>query len=154
MDRKQKSISVIIVAVMLIAITSVTANSLAINTPLYALRMEQASSKMSFLPTERNIFTYTTENGFDLNYSGTGECCGAVSPLDTGVWTCYYSTCGGDTCYLTCPESCYGTCTDPTCVTCQGQNTCWATCPSTCEDSCGGTCEGRTCEETLCYCPP
>ena len=134
---KKVSISVVSAVLVFIMVSAVMASSWTTYSPLYTLRMEQASAKMNFLPTEKDIFTYATEKGFDLNYSATGECCGAVTPLETGVWTCYYSTCGGETCVLTCPASCYGTCNDPTCpVTCSTCDTCAVTCPLTCWKTC------------------
>ena len=139
--------------------------------PLYTFRMEQASSKMNFLSTTTSEFMYVTEKGYTLNNSVQG-CCQVH--LDTGVWTCYYSTCGGPTCVLTCPESCHGTCNDPTCPdtcnptcndpTCPNtcgdthQHTC-STCEETCEHTCPLTCDDITCLETCsgftCYetCP-
>ncbi|MBU7025511.1 MAG: hypothetical protein HXS48_01115 [Theionarchaea archaeon] len=137
MDRKMMVIAAISVAVASLAITAVTASPWASDTPLYTFRMEQASSKMNFLPTEMNQFTYTAENGYTLDYEVVGYC-SDVKPLDTGVWTCYYSTCGGPTCWLTCPASCYGTCNDPTCG-----STC-VTCPWTCGGSCD-TCVTKPC---------
>jgi hypothetical protein len=136
MNRKKMLIAVTNMALVFLVATFVTAHPSTSNTPLYTLRMEQASSRMNFLPTTMNNFTYITEQGYEANYDVLG-CCGGIEPLDTGVWTCYYSTCGGPTCWLTCPASCYGTCYDPTCP---------ATCPYTCGYSCGGTC--YTCEET------
>ncbi len=141
------------------------------STPLYTFRMEQASSKMNFLSTPASAFMYTTEKGYTLNSSAAG-CCNVL--LDTGVWTCYYSTCGGETCILTCPVSCHGTCNDPTCPdTCNPTcnvptcpNTCGdthqytcSTCEETCEHTCPLTCDDPTCLETCsgftCYetCP-
>jgi hypothetical protein len=155
MDRKHRTIAVVSVALTLLAVTFVTATSMIQSTtPLYTFRMEQQSSKMNFLSTERNQFTYTIEPGCILNVGLAGEYCSGIHPLDTGVWTCYGSTCGGDTCILTCPESCYGTCNDPTCQ---------ATCNPTCDEfTCSGptcsypTCDLPTCEETSCpkKCPP
>jgi hypothetical protein len=109
--------------------------------------MEQQCSEMNFLPTPVNEFTFAAGEGYILEYAVFGEGCG-ITPLDTGVWTCYYSTCGGDTCYLTCPESCYGTCNDPTCpVTCDDP-TCIYTCNHpTCDPTCfDWTCVHSTCE--------
>ena len=164
-----KKLSLVIISVgIAVCITAVvTASQYTVDTPLYTVRMEKASSKMNFLPTAVRGFMYTTEKGYILN-CGSSKCLEGVQPLDTGVWTCYYSTCGGSTCYLTCPESCLGTCNDPTCpdtcpdtcnptcdlITCRIScgftcwETCWETCPITCDDpTCGDTC-GDTCEDT------
>ena len=146
MDRKKMIIAAATVSLALVAVACVTASSQTKSTPLYTYRMEQKCSEMNFLPTEVAEFTYTAGEGYTLGYDAAG-CCSDVNPLDTGVWTCYYSTCGGPTCWLTCPASCYGTCNDPTCpVTCQ--STCPYTCNtcSTCEYSCGqNTCNGGPC---------
>ncbi len=125
------SLAVIGAAVTLLAVTCVTAASWS-DTPLYTLRMEQASSEMNFLPVERSGFTYTAEKGCSLDYDGAG-CC-FVKPLEEPTYwetcstcesTCEGGTCEG-TCYSTCPNTC-ATC-EPTCE----QNTCWNTCDSTC----------------------
>jgi hypothetical protein len=135
MDRKKISVAVTSVAVTFLAITCVTASFQTTNTPLYTVRMEQASSKMNFLPTEMNEFTYITEKEYNLDYCITGRCNshggGDVTPLLP--YTC--STC--DEYYCEEPTHC-GTC---------------VTCYSTCQSSCGGTCStctGLTCEGT-CY---
>jgi hypothetical protein len=113
---------------------------------LYTVRMEQASSQMSFLPTEMNTFSYTTEKGYVLDYNASYCSYGAV-PLETEP----FSTCEG---YFTCEPSCYGwTCSGWTCYgSCQGW-TCWG---YTCFDSCGPfTCYApETCLPTCDYtCP-
>jgi hypothetical protein len=123
-------------------------------TPLYTVRMEQASSKMSFLPTEIHGFTYTAEKGLTLNRDSFQYCSLVVpcAPTDGGGGeTCYpqcdtsQPTC--NTCAETCPNTCFATCPD----------TCWNTCPLTCDDlkciitciytclTCYSTCEGPTC---------
>ena len=162
MDRKQQIvIGAVSMVLTVLVVAAVTASSSEADTPLYTVRMEQASSKMSFLPTEVNGFFYQTEKGCTIKCTGSG--CSSVQPLDTGVWTCIGSTCGGDTCVLTCPESCYGTCNDPTCpdtcnTTCNDptcvftcgdthQNTC-STCEETCEHTCPVTCDDITCLRT------
>lgn len=117
--------------VVLLAVTAVAASSLAANTPLYTVRMEQASSKMNFLPTEKNGFIYTAEKGSNLDCKAEGY--SGAEPL--GNCTDYDTTC-----HVTCPVSCYGTC-----GTCQGQWTCENT---SCQPTCpGGTCS-LTCVET------
>ena len=120
----------ICVAIAFCAVTVVAASPKSrVNAPLYTFRMEQASSKMNFLPTAVNGFVYTAEEGYNFNYSATG-CCGDVKPLDTGDAT--------PTCALTCyPTSCtcWQTCDDPTCP-----NTCPVTCVPTCTGSCCQSC--------------
>lgn len=128
-------ISLVVVSIALVLlVTAVTASPWASSTPLYTLRMEQASSEMNFLPTTMNSFTYTTEKGYTLNYN-TGYC--DVNPLSDKPtsaqtpckWTDPYSTCSGYTCWLscggtcetcavTCPNTCNPTCTGSTCITC------------------------------------
>lgn len=124
---KQLSVVAIGVAAFLV-LSTLTASSL-IGTPLYTVRMEQASSKMSFLPTDVNGFTYSTENGYTLNYDAAGYCGGTLLEITVG------KTCDG-TCVIdpTCPQTCRYTCDDPTCG-----NTCPDTCPLTC-DTCDHTC--------------
>ena len=136
MDRKKVLITVASIAMASLAITAVTASSLALNTPLYTLRMEQASSKMNFLPTAMNKFAYTTENGYNLDYEALVGYCGAVplGSLYTCEVTCPYVTCVVGTC-----SSCSGyTCDATSC-----QPTCWYTCEWTCNQ---WTCPGFTCD--------
>ncbi|MBU7045149.1 MAG: hypothetical protein HXS54_01825, partial [Theionarchaea archaeon] len=104
--------------------------------PLFNLRMEQTSSKMNFLPTEVNGFTYSTEQGCILNY-GAQRCCGGTA-LDPVAIRTIDGTCVEPTC----PDTCRLTCDDPTC-----EDSCPVTCPLTC-DTCTHTC--ASCEET-CY---
>ncbi len=125
------------VAVLFAAVFT-AASSWTTNTPLYTMRMEQQSSKMSFLPTEVNGFTYTTGNGYTLNTCAAGYC--GVVPLGTDATchpTCMGNTC--ETCTPTCPWTCWNTCDDPTCP---------STCPVTCETC--ETCTGETCNEPTC----
>ncbi len=161
MDKKQIIVIVASVAFALFVLTATALSSTPV-TPLYTFRMEQQSNDMHFLPTAVKEIVYTTEKGYTIGYDAAG--CSGVHLFDTGVLTCYYSTCGGDTCYLTCPESCHGTCNDPTCpdtcpVTCNPTcddptcaNTCgdthWNTCEETCEHTCPVTCDDITCLET------
>lgn len=163
MDKKW-TIALVGAALVLFALTCVTARS-SISTPLYNIRMEQQSSKMNFLPTAVNGFTYTTEKGYNLgcDIPGVAGYCG-VSPLatspastcnpscfdtceDTCLWTCFdtcentCSTCES-TCPATCPDTCYDTC----------PATCW-TCPFTCQDTCDySTCPYSTCRNSTCQC--
>ncbi len=124
------------IALALCVATCITASSQT-TTPLYTYRMEQVSSKMNFLPTERTTFTYTTEKGSALNCDVSP--CGDKTPLSTLWQTC------APTCLTVCPDTC-DTC--DTCVTFQGIATCASckptcqltcdTCPWTCEDTCAG----------------
>lgn len=73
-------IAVISVAIASLVITYVAASTGTSYTPLYTFRMEQASSKMNFLPTEVNEFIYGAEKGHTLGpgarrrgYIGQGE---------------------------------------------------------------------------------
>jgi len=163
MDRKQISVAVLGI-VVLVAATCVTASSWGGNTPLYTVRMEQASSKMNFLPTAVSGFIYTAGDGYTLDCEASASCSTCVPLVSGGVNTC--ETCPGHiTCWNTCPDtcepSCEGTCfeptcsstcpvtcetcTQPTCETCETCSTC-VTCPSTCstckgQDTCWDTCE-------------
>ena len=146
MDKKQTSIAVLGVAT-LIAVACVTASSWGGSTPLYTIRMEQVSSKMNFLPTAMNAFTYTADNGSLLTCEPAAYCGNCIPLVSGGVNTC--ETCPGHyTCYNTCPDtcepSCEGTCFEPTCS---------STCPVTCETCTQPTCE--TCEtcSTCVTCP-
>ena len=101
------------------------------DTPLYIARMEQASSKMHFLPAAVNEITYTTTKGYTLDYD-IPEMKGndtEAHPIhwDSNCWSC-------STCWLSCGGSCGG----HTCYTCL--NSCvieycysyWSTCGFTC----------------------
>lgn len=149
MSKKQKALVVVAsVSCALLVASAVIASSLP-NTPLYTVRMEQASSRMNFLQTAVNGFTYTAENGYTVNYNAAGYC-GDV-PLEITVGRTCEGTCDIDP---TCPNTCWSTCDDPTCGdTCP--NTCEATCDTcsqTC-DTCPQTCIGPTCEDTCeAYC--
>jgi hypothetical protein len=148
-----------------------------VDTPLYTIRMEQASSKMHFLPTEKNNFTYTAEQGctMDVSFqklpsdagifstSSPDTCYGQITCEGsyTCSQTCYGWTHGGITCLITCnmwtctPETCLITCGNYTCVaviTCMG--TCVETCPATCEtcEGQGWTCDATSCQETCSTC--
>ncbi len=132
MSKKQKALVAVASVSCALLVASALAGSLTLNTPLYTFRMEQASSKMNFLPTIMNGFTYTTENGHTLNYDATGYC---GMPLD-----------------VTSGKTCEGTCQGQ--ETCQGYNTCdltcWSTCPNTCGSTCPLTCD--TCDHTCGTC--
>jgi hypothetical protein len=122
--------------VVLLAATAVTA-SLGTSTPLYTVRMEQASSRMNYLPTVVNTFSYTVEPGYTLLYDSLA-CC-SVKPLDKPTMpvcepteeTCW-TECG--TCLSTCPDTCEGLTCD-TCDLCPTNYTCHTIC------TCGSTCD-------------
>ncbi|MBU7029879.1 MAG: hypothetical protein HXS48_23290 [Theionarchaea archaeon] len=138
-NKKKVFLAVMSVVAVACVVVLATASSLLADTPLYTLRMEQASSEMNFLPTEMNGFTYTAENGYTLNHEVSGYCSSAAL-LDTGVWTCepntHEWTCKTcDTC-LTC-DTCFHCETQNTCDTC---DTCTYTCASTCKATCPFTC--------------
>ncbi|KYK34771.1 MAG: hypothetical protein AYK19_02540 [Theionarchaea archaeon DG-70-1] len=139
MDRKVP-LAVISVALALLAVTAATAHPSVTRTPLYIFRMEQQSSEMNFLPTERNTFIYTTAQGHTVLYEITG--CGYAAPLATGGGnTC--NSCSR-TCSNTCPVTCMSTCPETCVYTC---HTCVSTCPYTCVNTCSFTC-GSTCPNT------
>lgn len=141
MDRKHFLTAVGIALVL--AATVVTAGSQTTSTPLYTLRMEQASSRMNFLPTTVNEFTYTTESGVIL---GTVKDCGE-EPLVTGEPLCQITeeTCRKTYCYTcnTCSSTCAYTC-GYTCG-CSCGFTC-DTCVATCGTTCNPTCDAITCD--------
>lgn len=128
MNRKKMSLAVIGVAIASLAVAAVTANSWTLYTPLYTMRMEQASNKMNFLPTEMNTFTYNTEKGYNLNYGTLRN--SEDKPFYTfqTPWTCVFSTCVY------------------TCTTCDGP-TCPVTCSYTCPDTFFCTCNPIYCPE-------
>jgi hypothetical protein len=159
MDRKKMLVVALSVAGLFLA-CAVTARSPPTSTPLYTIRMEQASSEMNFLPTAVSTFTYTTEKGYDLPYAG---CCGVppssasetyedCTTIEITCWSCWntcLNTCPNTcrTCPQTCPNTCTNTCPNTCTNTCP--NTCWNTCPNTCWDTCWNTCE-YTCEGPEC----
>lgn len=120
--------TVVIGAAALFALSTVIASSQGYTTPLYTVRMEQASSRMNFLPTAVNQFTYTAEKGYTVNYNAAGYC---GAPLEITVGKTCDGTCDIDP---TCPHTCRSTCDDPTCG-----ETCPDTCQLTC-DTCYHTC--------------
>lgn len=161
MDRKKMLATVVSVAVVL-AVTAVTASSVTSNTPLYTYRMEQQSSKMNFLSTEMNDFTYTAEKGYTILFDSTGcssaqpcstyDTCSECTTIEITCWSCWntcWNTCPA-TCESTCPNTC-GTCAQTCPNTCKNTcpSTCWSTCPNTCWDTCWNTCE-YTCEGPEC----
>jgi hypothetical protein len=161
---KRKTLSLVgagVIAVSTLVLLSAAA-SLAAHTPLYTVRMEQASSKMHFLPTEMNEVAYIAEEGYVLTYHVTGDTCGILS--ETGlpscpnmtcatcdpVYTCVPTSCQDtcETCYSTCLG--YITCDTSTCMPITCFNTFCDTCDETCEYTCGPTCPD-TCERTCRY---
>jgi hypothetical protein len=150
-ERQKMLIGSISAAVILFAAAAATAHSWAASTPLYTFRMEQASSKMSFLPTTVNGFDYTTEKGYTLDCD-TGSC----YTINGVIFGTGYYTCPDDTCEHCLTYSPAVTCED-TCITCPPTSedtcppTCGDTCPPTCPETCPNTCQGYTCEDTLCY---
>ena len=160
MNKKWVVTAVISVTAVSLVIACAAARPWTSATPLYTVRMEQASSEMNFLPTEVNRFIYTTEKGFNLNYICSG--CFSAQPLEvtsgrTCEGTCIEPTCD-NTCPSTCASTCGATCGDTCGFTC---DTCASTC-DTCDETCDGgptcynTCGlctiiGPTCEPTYCY---
>lgn len=138
MDRTEKMLVVAIgLVIASLAAACVAASPEKSSTPLYTVRMEQASSEMNFLPTAVNGFTYTTEKRYTLSCD-IAECCNAMSS-DTYQLTCdFYPTCQ-HTCPDTCVSTCAYSCVQTSCLTCPN------TCPLTCD-----TCVGRTCSEPTC----
>lgn len=105
------------IALVSVAVTAVTASSW-VHTPLYTVRMEQVSSDMHFLPTEMNDFTYTAENGNNLNYDVSAYCDATLLGIDVHT-LCGYDTClGYYTCPFTCGMTCSGTCKPTACAPC------------------------------------
>ncbi|MBU7027737.1 MAG: hypothetical protein HXS48_12445 [Theionarchaea archaeon] len=117
MKKTQKIVIGVSVVVASFAMAAVTASLRTQNTPLYIYRMEQASSKMNFLPTEMNSFTYKTEKGYTLDYNIPKGYGGNAEPV--GGCTLHATTCVNtcpDTCPWTCQETCNGwTCDDTSC---------------------------------------
>jgi len=145
-DRKQMLVAIVSVTAVSLTIIAVTASSSISNTPLYTFRMEQASSKLNFLPVPLNEFTYTTEKGYDLHEDVKGSS-SILAPPSTAEETCETCDPGEYTCSN---QTCWNTCL--LVHTCQ--STCWNTCPNTCS-TCGFTCGGETCKVTCEYptCP-
>ncbi len=143
MNGKRKMLTAVVSVCAVLAVSTVIASSHVSDTPLFMYRMEQASSKMNFLPTAVNEFVYTAENGVTLGYNNPGN---SGIPLEVTVGKTCEGTCIEPTCPHTCPNTCAG---NPTCSsTCP--DTCGATCDtcdSTC-DTCDSTCIGNTCADT------
>jgi len=75
------SVVVIGMAVLTFLASVAMASQQVTDTPLYAYRIEQASSKMNFLVTKRNVYSYTAESGYELNY-GTIKGWGFICRID------------------------------------------------------------------------
>jgi hypothetical protein len=149
MNKKTVFIMVLSATAVLFAITAATAYNRTATTPLYTIRMEQVSSKMNFLPTAVNEFTYSAEKGYTLDCSIQGY--GGVQPLKPPTESPPCET--WETCDPTCPNTCIDTCPNTcpnTCETCPltCPLTCLATCPNTCAATCPITCDGPTCPST------
>lgn len=112
------------IALVSFAIAGVCASSWAYKTPLYTMRMEQVSNDMHFLPPEMNDFTYTAENGYNLNYDVSAFSATTTSSVNfqtfdgsntcNGSSTCAYSY----TCPFTCNITCSRTCEPTACAPC------------------------------------
>lgn len=123
---KRMSLVAMSAAMVLLAVTVVTASPRVSKSPLYVYRMESESSKLNFLPTERNEVIYNTEGGYVLNYAITAESLGEYvlgSTQPSCSWTCVHSTC---------EQTCPGTC-GSTCSTCPYQTKCSTCIPNTCQ---------------------
>jgi hypothetical protein len=119
MDRKM--ICLVVVSTVVVSLAACVSGSSSRNTPLYTLRMEQASSEMNFLPTGVNSFTYAAEKGYTITCNA-GVCGHALHIESTSEPTCILPTCDF-TCQYTCAQtSCQTTC-----------YTCLETCPKTCQ---------------------
>jgi len=82
MNRNLRISAVVIgMAVLIFLASAAMASQQVTDTPLYTYRIEQASSKMNFLVTERNVYSYTTESGYELNY-GTIRGWGFICRID------------------------------------------------------------------------
>lgn len=145
MDKKQISIAAASAA-FLLAAALVTASTQTANTPLYTIRMEQASSKMNFLPAAVNEFTYDTESGYNLVYGALG--C-RVDPVALTEIPCYLTdvTCVKTACLScsTCGSTCGYTCGCTCGFTCD-------TCVATCGNTCNPTCNAITCDSCIDTC--
>ena len=127
---------VIITSIVAVFLAVVTASpGVQSKTPLYTIRMEQASSNMHFLPTEVNEITYTTTQGYTLTCDIPTWKSNSTEPGST-YWVTHDCTCWGTmhcTCWLT--------------VDC----TCWHTLNCTCWDTGYCTCSPFTCWYFSCF---
>ena len=129
-----KKILAAAIGMAVLAVTYATAAP-SLNTPLYTYRMEQSSSKMHFLPTDINCYTYTAEKGYHI-HDNICDIANKGGGIDSVINTCNGTgyTCNGEpTCHSSCPDTCR--------ETCPGWFTCWETCyEPTCE-TCSITCD-------------
>ena len=152
----KRVVSLVVIGVIIVGCAALATATTGISTPLFTLRMEQASSGMNFLPTAVAQFMYVTEKGYTVvgltsavpldTLTAPPTCpqtCDDLTCEETCPHTCW-NTCGL-TCSSTCPQTCDVTC-GSTCYTCPGGYTCYSTCPYTCggNPTCQKTCE--TCE--------
>ncbi|MBU7047017.1 MAG: hypothetical protein HXS54_11345 [Theionarchaea archaeon] len=146
MDRTQKvliTVGCLILVGCAVAFVAASTRTTMDGTPLFAVRMEQESNKMNFLPGEKNGFAYSSGQGFMMDYDT--EYCSNAGPLaytwisDPTCWT----TCSAppSTCQSTCSSTCSYTCVS-TCCTCVStcSSTCMSTCTNTCWESCSEPC--------------
>ena len=140
---KKMSIAAICVGAFLSVLLFVTASSLTAHTPLFTVRMEQASSDMHFLPTSVESFSYSAENGYSLDYIADAGVCAAPLAYTWDTDPTCWATCAGqhNTCSSTCVSTCSSTCVN-TCCTCVStcSSTCVNTCSNTCWESCSAPC--------------
>ena len=121
---KMMSVPVIGIVLVCLIASFVTAFEGIPDSPLYTIRMEQASIKMHFMPGENQEYTYIAEQGYELPYNIVYG--GSVIPLSTALDTDCLNTCGGTcstcfatcgTCECTCPVGCYiGETSEPDCT--------------------------------------
>jgi hypothetical protein len=146
MDRRLALIVMVSTALAVLTVTAATATPGVSGTPLYAYRMEQASSKMNFLSTEMANFTYIAEKGYVLSYDATGFCNPEpLAPTGEEMETCWPQCTTNEItwCQYTCEDTCFMS-------TCQ-QNTCSQTCYTCPEDTCNNTCTSPyTCHLSTC----
>ena len=119
MDRKQ--IYLVVTSVVVVSLAACVSANFSISSPLYTVRMEEASSKMNFLPHGVTSFTYAAEEGYMITCNA-GVYCHVLHITSTSEPTCILPTCDF-TCQYTCAQtSCQTTC-----------YTCLETCPRTCQ---------------------
>ena len=135
MDRKHVIvIAAVGVVFAVLAVNAVGARPSTSDTPLYTLRMEEASSEMNFLPTEMNTFTYTAEKGFTVGQK--------ISTWSSEVHKFRDSA-------IVCPtvNTCFTCSTCDSCLICHTISNCPTEGSSTCEQT---ECILETCMQTVC----
>lgn len=88
MDKTEKVMSFVLISATVMSFTLIhttAASMVTSNTPLYTYRMEQVSSEMNFLPTEKSILTYTSESQCWIVYN--------VEAVYVGGEACYPDIC-------------------------------------------------------------